>query len=296
MIPWRQKGVENHKYLGVKFRSQLSIAEQVIQSLELELDSYSIQELKARISAEVFVKNSPPEKVKVRYIERSTNRESLTDRAKAKIARMHEARRYGNKSAVKTAYNALKGLNGYKPEDENENILFVDFDYNALLNFCAYMYGKGSSPNTVKAYLSQIKALFNEAIDAEELDEKLYPFKKGFKMPKSPKTKKRALRMEDIQKIRELELEEGSYLWKARNYFLFMFNNMGINFIDLVQIKKSQLSQTEHDQNGHLITGRISYARNKTRGDFSIKLTRESLEILKHYMILPTFWTTISFS
>lgn len=286
-VEWNQDkqtpvGISNEKHVGVKIRSQLSRAEELIQSLQLELDTLSIKELKARISAEVFSKSSTPLIVKQKYIDRSVNTASLTDRARAKIARLEAAKKFGNRSAVQTAYNSLKQFKGYRLEEEKEDIMFVEIDYNALQNYCAYLLGKDCSPNTIRAYLAQIRALFNEAIRAKDIDKELYPFE-GFKMPKSPKTKKRALRKEDIKAIRELDLERDSSLWKARNYFLFMFNNMGINFIDLVQIKKSQFTQTEYNENGNLTAGRISYSRNKTRGNFSIKLTNESLEILKEY-------------
>jgi len=277
-------GVPDNKLIGVKLRSQLSTAEQIIQELHLELDTISIGELKVKIESEIFSKRKTPETTNKKYVQRSTNKESLTDRALAKIERLDKAKKYGNKSEVQTAYNALKGYFGFKPEDSYENILFVDVDYGALENFCAYMYSKNCKPNTLRAYLAAIRALFNEAIKARELDKEIYPFDR-FKMPKSSKTKKRALNIEDIQKIRELDLEQASYLWMARNYFLYMFNNMGINFIDLVQIKKSQFSQTEYDKDGNLIDGRIKYKRNKTGGEFSIKLTTESLEILKHYNV-----------
>jgi len=275
-------GVPNEKHIGVKVRSQLSIAEQYIQSLELQIDQLSIQELKTRILGEVLAKGTDSKILKKRYVERITNTESFTERAKVKIQRLDAARKFGNKSAVQTAYNRIKGYFGYDLDSTDENILFVDIDYNTLQNFCAYLYGKECTANTVRAYLAQVRALFNEAIKAKDLSKDLYPFD-GFKMPKIPKTKKRALRIEDINKIRELELEPESYLWKARNYFLFMFNNMGINFIDLVQIKKSQFSQVQYDEQGNMIAGRISYARNKTGGEFSIKLTQESLEILNHF-------------
>lgn len=277
-------GVPNDKLIGVKIRSQLSTAEQLIQSLELEVDGLSIGELKARIEAEIFAMSSTRPSVNKQYVKRATNKESFTHRAQLKIARLEESKKFGNKSAVNTAYNALKTYFGFKPSDTHENILFVDIDYNTLQNFCAYLYGKKCTSNTIRAYLAQIRALFNEAIVAKELDKDVYPFD-GFKMPKSPKTKKRSLRIEDIQKIRELDLEKESYLWKARNYFLFMFNNMGINFIDLVQIKKSQFSQTEYDLDGNLTAGRITYARNKTEREFSVKLTQESLDILNNYSI-----------
>lgn len=277
--------VPNGKHIGVKVRSQLSIAEQLLQSLALEIESMSIDEVKAKLVTEVFSTRNTPELVKQRYTQRILNRESLTGFVHEKLERLEQAKRFGSKSAVQTAYNALKKFKGYKPEDTHENILFVDVDIKTIKNFIAYLYSSDCSTSTARAYLAQIRAVFNEAIGEELIDEKLSPFKKGFKMPPKRKSKNRALTIDQIEAIRKLDLEVDSYLWKARNYFLFMFNNMGLNFIDLAQLKKSQFSQTEYDENGELLTGRISYPRSKTGSDFSIKLTSESVGILKHYHI-----------
>ncbi|MCR9171564.1 MAG: site-specific integrase [bacterium] len=277
--------VPNAKHIGVKVRSQLSIAEQLIQGLEIQLDFLTIDELKARILAEIFSSSTTPESIKRRYTQRVVNRASLTDFAKEKMDRLTESRRFGSKSAVNTAYNSFKKYLGYNPDDNQENILFADVDLKVIKNFIAYLYSNDCSTSTARAYLAQIRALYNEAIEEGMIEESISPFKKGFKMPASRRSKKRALTIEQIEAIRKLDLEQGSYLWKARNYFLFMFNNFGLNFIDLVQLKKSQFSQIEYDQNGNLVAGRISYYREKTDRPFSIKLTSESIEILNHYDI-----------
>ena len=287
---WEEKtlspiDIPNAKHIGVKVRSQLSLAEQLLDAIELELDVLTIEEVRARIIAEIFAKSSTPESAKRRYIQRTLNKESFTAFTHEKMDRLKKAGRFGSKSAVQTAYNALKQFKGYKPEDTHENILFAELDTKTIKNFVAYLLGQGCSSSTARSYLAQVRALFNEAIEEELLEEKMGPFKKGFKMPKSRKTKKRALTMDQIEAIRKLDLEEGSYLWRARNYFLFMFNNMGLNFIDLVQIKKSQLFQTEYNEEGNLIAGRITYDREKTDHTFSIKLTPESLRILNDYNV-----------
>ncbi len=283
-------GIENHKHIGVKLRGQLSTAEQVIQSLELELDTISIDELKANIKSEIFAKRTTPEVTRRKYVERSTNQASISQYFRDKMILQTKAKDWGSKSAVKTAYNSLRKFMGYtvtKGEDITEttdNILFVEFDSKTLKEYMAHLKGKGSSPGTIRAYLAQIRPLFYVAADEGDIDEKINPFsKRSFKMPKSPKTKKRALKMSDIYKIREVDLEEGSYLWKARHYFLFMFNNMGLNLIDLVQLRKSDVIQAAYNEEGDLIAGRVRYNRDKTEGEFSVKLTKESLEILKHY-------------
>lgn len=272
-------GVENYKHLGIKFRSHLSVSEKILEEYQIGLDSIAIEELKAKIETTIFSKNTTTASVKRKHIQRAINGSSLTQYAHAKIDRLELAAKFGNRSAVRTA---LRALQTFFNKDE---ILFVEFDYKALQDFCAYCSGRGNKPNTTGAYLRQIKALFNEAIDNGDVDNAMYPFKKSFRIPKSPKTKNRALRFEEIESIRNLDLEKGSAIWNARNYFLFMFNNMGINFIDLVQLKKSQFTQALYDEDGNIVSGRVNYERTKTGGSFSIKLTDESLRILREYKI-----------
>jgi hypothetical protein len=130
--------------------------------------------------------------------------------------------------------------------------------------------------------LRPIQTLFNEAIEEGIIPVELNPFPR-YKIPKSPKTKNRALRVEDIEAIRNVELEEDSLIWNAKNYCLFMFNNMGINFMDIVKLKRSQFHKLEYDDDGKLRGGRVSYDRSKTRSAVSIKLTDESVRILRLY-------------
>ncbi|MFT6923144.1 MAG: integrase/recombinase XerD [Crocinitomicaceae bacterium] len=268
--------IPNCKHIGAKLRSQLSKAELLLYSLQLELDHLTMTELKAMVQAEVYSSETTSPKSKEHYIARRVNTASLTDYANQKVIRLLSAGRLGSAEAVKTSMTALNRF------INKESIPFTDINVITLKNYTAFCYGRGNKPNTIGACLRQVRALFNEAINEDLIEEKLYPFRK-FKIPRSPKTKNRALRLHEIEEIRKLELKHGSALCNARNYFLFMFNNMGINFIDLVKLKKSQFSKTEYDKLGNLIAGRISYERSKTQGSFSIKLTNESISVLNQY-------------
>ena len=62
-------------------------------------------------------------------------------------------------------------------------------------------------------------------------------------------------------------------MWHSRNYFLFSFYNMGMNFMDIALLKKS-----------NLIGDRLEYVRAKTGKTYSIKLQGPSLKILKLYI------------
>jgi site-specific recombinase XerD len=85
------------------------------------------------------------------------------------------------------------------------------------------------------------------------------------------------VKLDVIKALRELDIPGDSGLWHHRNYFLFMFNMRGMNFIDLSFLSKANLYED-----------RIRYKRHKTqRGqstrEFNIKLTAEAQRILDHY-------------
>jgi integrase/recombinase XerD len=272
------KKVANHKHIGAKVKSQLQKAELLLRSIQISIDELSMPELKAMIEAEILANDSTTRLRKEDFVSRKINKSSLTDYALQKIERFKLSDRHGSAEAIDIAMRSFKRFLN------KQDILFTDVNVTALKNYQAYCTANGNKLNTIGAYLRQVRALFNEAINEGIIEDKLYPFKK-FKLPKAPKTKNRALRMEEIDAIRKLDLKPKSAIWNARNYFLFMFNNMGINFIDLVKLKKSQFFETTYDENGMLLSGRIAYDRSKTRSEFSIKLTEESLKILNYYKL-----------
>jgi hypothetical protein len=63
-------------------------------------------------------------------------------------------------------------------------------------------------------------------------------------------------RKEPYQKrqVEKLELSKDSHLWHARNYFLFSFYKMGMNWSDMAHLKIS-----------NIVNDRIEYTRLKTK-------------------------------
>ena len=83
------------------------------------------------------------------------------------------------------------------------------------------------------------------------------------------------LTSEEIEAIRGASYPETNSRFHVRNYFLFMFNNMGMNFYDLAVARVHQFDGE-----------RFSYTRKKTESEgdfFSIKQSDENLDIIKYY-------------
>ncbi|XOV68626.1 MAG: phage integrase SAM-like domain-containing protein [Fluviicola sp.] len=280
---WNEKescpiNIPEAKHIKAKLEFYLMKAQVFLNERLIEIELWSIQELKTRLQAEIFSSVSTSDSTKMRYQAKKNSHISLTEYAQERIDLLRESRKNGNADAIEGAMNRLKAYSG------TDSISFAEVDERFLEGFCAYCYSRGNKASTISVYLRPIRKLFNDAVGSKLIDAELFPFN-TFKIPKAGKTKNRALRTDDIGAIRSLELRPNSAIWNARNYFLFMFNNMGINFIDLVKLKKSQVISAKYDSSNKLLEGRISFDRSKTSNAFSIKLTQESINILNQYDI-----------
>jgi integrase/recombinase XerD len=134
--------------------------------------------------------------------------------------------------------------------------------------------------------LRAVRAITNYAIKEEFNGKRFdnYPWGIGGFMIPSQKTRKRAIKKDIIEGLKNLKIEKYSELWNAQNYFIWMFNNRGMNFIDVAKLKKKQITRATY-KNGKLLGGRNEYIRSKTDKDFSIKLTDDSIRILNLYDI-----------
>lgn len=270
--------IKNSKHIGAKLESYLMKARVFINEYILDLEFWTIQELKTRIEAEIFSTSKSTTRTKLKYTAMKSESVSLTEFAESQIQRLRLAKRNGSAESLKDSISRLRAFSGL------DSISFAQVDVLFLENFTAYCYSRDNKASTIHTYLKPVRKLFNDAISLKLISSEIFPFD-AFKIPKSAKTKNRALRLEDIEAIRRIELKPDSAIWNARNYFLFMFNNMGINFIDLAKLKKDQLINTKYDGDGNLIEGRITFSRSKTSDSFSIKLTDESIRILNHYRV-----------
>ncbi|MDD3878146.1 MAG: site-specific integrase [Bacteroidales bacterium] len=150
-------------------------------------------------------------------------------------------------------------------------LYFEDIDFKLLKTLEAKHLSNNYTYNSLSFYLRTIRATFNRAIKEGVIKRDVYPFT-NYSI-KETKTLKRAISKTDIEKIRDVELVPNSTLWHARNMFMFSFYNIGINFVDMSYLKKS-----------NLINNRICYTRAKTGKNYSIKITASTHEILNMYL------------
>lgn len=149
---------------------------------------------------------------------------------------------------------------------ELDEISYEEITKGWLTDFDAFMARTAPSRNARNIHLRNIRAVFNYAIDEEYTT--LYPFRR-FKI-RAEETRKRSLSVEQLRMLRDYPCEE--HQAKYRDIFLLMFYLLGINPVDLLQAKKSDVSE-----------GRLEYRRAKTGKLYSVKIEPEAWEIIQRY-------------
>jgi len=146
---------------------------------------------------------------------------------------MSEAKRFGNARVYKQVYNVLETFNG------NKSLRFEEITYRFLKRFETAHLKKGNSINGLSNYMRTIRAIYNKAIGQNIVAREKYPFIQ-YKIKSEP-TAKRAISIEKIRRILDLELETGTPLFHTRNYFLCSYLMNGISFIDITGISRQAL-------------------------------------------------------
>lgn len=155
---------------------------------------------------------------------------------------------------------------------KEKDMTFKEIDYIFLTRLEEDLLKRRVTENSTAVYMRTIRSIYNKAVAEGHARENEYPFK-AYKLTKlNTKTKKRALTKEQVKKISDCDIECGSKLWIARSIFLFSYYCRGINFIDIAQMKWSNIQD-----------GRLHYTRAKTGHQFNIALLPPALEILNYY-------------
>ena len=155
---------------------------------------------------------------------------------------------------------------------------FGDIDPVFLNRWKSFLLKRGTSPNTISVYMRTLRSLYNKAIVEGVAKQEDYPFGKRFSIKDiEQETSKRAIGADQIKEVIALTVEPLTKIWWARNYFLFSFFTMGMNFTDMAYLKWGQVKD-----------GRIVYQRKKTGRYFSIKITQEAAEILNDVKVYTT--------
>jgi integrase/recombinase XerD len=243
----------NSTRVNASIRKHLSDASLILLENEQIIDDLDIDELQRLITLRLFGENKTIKRKEYFFV--------FTDGI---IEDLIKAKRIGTATSYRTTLNSFKNFL------DEKDLLLIKIDHKFLTDYQTYCLNKGMKINAIGVYLRTLRAIINRAIDEGILLHTKYPFRK-FSI-KSEKTEKRAITKEQIKKVLDVKLKKDTSLWHSKNYFSFMFNMRGMNFIDLSYLTMENIRDN-----------RLIYRRIKTGKLYNIKLTTQAKEIVSHY-------------
>ena len=168
----------------------------------------------------------------------------------------------------RTAEGYTSTMNSFIQFRKNEDLSFEAFDSELMEMYEAYLKEKGLVKNSTSYYMRIWRSVYNLAVEQGYTTDKK-PFKHVY--TGIDKTKKRAVSLSVIRRIRDLDLNKKSLIF-ARDIFMFSFYTRGMSFVDMAFLKKKDL------QNGIL-----TYRRKKTGQQLTILWEELMQEIVDKY-------------
>ena len=160
----------------------------------------------------------------------------------------------GHLSLATKYQSSLNSLNRFL---KGRQLTFDSMDSSLMLSYENYLKDLGQCPNTTSFYMRNLRAIYNQAVE-QGLTPQNLPFSRVY--TGIAKTVKRAVNIEEVQKIKAKELSPDSTADFSRNIFLFSLYTCGMSLTDIAHLKKSDL-QGDY----------LSYCRQKTGQRISIR-------------------------
>ncbi len=193
-----------------------------------------------------------------------------------------EVERLRTDGHYKTASNYLTAARSWTRFLGNGNWSFSGMSAERVEQYQRWLAGRGICLNTISAYMRSLRAMHRRAMEAlaadggpglpQTVEGSRSPFGKVF--TGRAKTAKRSISEEEIRQLCALSLPKGSPLSFARDLFMFSFYAMGMPFVDIAHLKKSQMKG-----------GVIRYARHKTGHPITVAILPPMLQIAERYAV-----------
>lgn len=169
-----------------------------------------------------------------------------------------------------TARAFLSTMRSLKKYIGKRTIEFADVDYQFVKGYEEFLDSHKVKQNTTAFYLRNFRTIYNLAENngIEVGDGNAF---RKIKI-KTVKTVKRALKKEVLEQIALVQLSESPELDKARDLFMFSFYTRGMSFVDIINLKHTDI-----------VEGIIYYRRRKTDQLIELAVTAPLAKLIDKY-------------
>lgn len=154
----------------------------------------------------------------------------------------------------------------------NRAIEFADMDHHFVKEYEEFLCSRNVKQNTICFYLRNLRTIYHLAFDNGIEMGAGNAFRKI--RIKTVKTVKRALKQEVIEQIASMDLSASPELDKARDLFMFSFYTRGMSFVDIINLKHTDI-----------VEGVICYHRRKTDQLIEVAITLPLQRLIDKYKV-----------
>lgn len=170
---------------------------------------------------------------------------------------------------IRTSETYAAALRSFSRFRNGRDVRLEAIDADLMVAYECSLRMTGVSKNTSSFYMRILRAVYNRAVE-QHLTPQRQPFKRVY--TGVDKTVKRAVSLEVVRRIRNLELSAEPLMEYARDLFLLSLYTRGMSFVDMAYLKKCDLKD-----------GMLVYRRKKTGQQLHIRWEPCMQEILdKH--------------
>ena len=150
----------------------------------------------------------------------------------------------GTAESYKYTLNSLGNFSNLIMRDSIEKLSFNDISVDWLKAYEKFMIGKGKSYTTVGIYTRTLRAIFNNAIEENDISNDIYPFGKNkYKIPRTKKVKK-ALNSIQLKTLFNAKTSNENEE-KVKNFWFFSYACNGMNLKDIALLKYSDIEDNK---------------------------------------------------
>ncbi|MFI3240760.1 MAG: site-specific integrase [Bacteroidales bacterium] len=171
---------------------------------------------------------------------------------------------------TRTIETYTTALNSFKRFRGGSDILLSDLDTYIIIEYERYLKERNISMNTISFYMRALRAIYNRAIEQELISNPRTIFKRVY--TGIDKTTKRAISLQKIKEIQNIDISDNAKMSFARDLFIFSFYTRGMSFIDMAYLRKDNIKN-----------GIITYRRRKTGQVLHIKWEKCMQDIIMRY-------------
>lgn len=177
-----------------------------------------------------------------------------------------------NNGQFKTAVSYSCTFNSFFNFRKGEDLSIEEITSEQIKSYQSWLKQRGVVSNTSSFYMRVLRAVYNKAV-SKNLAVQQHSFEGVY--TGIDKTQKRALSIEALRLLKELDLSGKKKLELARDLFMFSFYTRGMAFVDMAHLCKKDIKD-----------GLITYHRKKTGQQLIIGLEPCMEEIIEKYSSL----------